>query len=226
MNAIGLDFAEFVSFRWLPKMGMEGAIPRRVRWDDIQADFVIRRIADGIGQDRGHLYDPHPARGSRTYLMGAYIVLYPQSNMLAQVTNALAMYRERDDWDLPPSIDCEVAYTNAKPAVRWQQIEDFSCAIEDGIGRSVGDYTRKDWWDKYTMHPHEAGWISKRPLWLALAANMRRDACPRDWWSWTIWQKLFNCHAQGVTGYVDVNEFSGSREELDAWSKKWLLTGG
>jgi len=234
MNAIGIDFAEWPSFTYLPPYsasnptGLVGAKLRPILWDEIQADFVIRRTADGFRPDRGHVADPHPARADRTYLVGGYCVLYPQANMLRQVTNALDMWFRRDgDWDMPYWVDCEVAYTYDTMRVRWQQIDDFCSALEDRIQKTVGIYTRKDWWERHTATPggYPTGWITRRPLWLALAANMRRDACPRDWWSWTIWQKLFNSRARGVVGDVDINEFSGDANELLAWSRRWLVGG-
>lgn len=203
MNAIGIDFSFDVP----------------VLWSDIQVDFVIRRLTDGPYFDSGFEHTGIPPHNMRKFLVGGYGALYPRSNMLDQVAAMVAAYRRYDgEWDLPFFVDCEAIGTNCSPLVRWQRIDDCCSGVEDGIGKRVGIYTRKDWWEKYTKSPHVLGWITQRPLWLALAANMRRDACPRDWYSYAIWQKLFNARAQGVGSCVDINEYPGTVEDLRRWA--------
>lgn len=191
-----------------------------IGWDDLQVDFVYRRVSDGALVDKGWPFQPHPVPENRRYLMGGYAAFYPWVPAAAQAATLVAHYNDHGEMELPPAIDCEKARYEG-PVVYRQVLDEMVDRVEDGLQRRTIIYTRKDWWERYaTPWPrHYPGPLVGRDLWLARATSyLPRDACPSGWLTWAIWQKLFTAVLPGCKVYVDLNEFDGTLEDMRAWA--------
>lgn len=114
--------------------------------------------------------------------------------------------------DLPPVLDVEVQdgvsdATLRNNAIKWLD------RVESKLGRRPMIYTSPGFWNGVGAGSS----FSKYTLWVA----HWETACPSmpsSWTGWKFWQTADDGKVNGISGYVDLNLFNGSLDELKAFA--------
>ena len=105
---------------------------------------------------------------------------------------------------LPPVLDLEVSGQDHQ--VMLQQIKIFLDLLQRHYGMKPIIYTDHDRYTEYIK-----GHFEEYPLWI-------RDVFTPASWSnvkqWTFWQYEDRGHVPGIAGFVDINAFSGEKNQL------------
>lgn len=172
-------------------------------------DFAIHKATDGV-----HGIDPQWAMSAEASAtaglpFGAYGVLEPGSDPVAQAANYLRNVRTFAP-PLAPVLDFEVAHgqTGAqalRAAVVWCR------EVEQALGRAPLVYTGPSFIETLERFASKAGEadvaiLATYPLWIADYRHRAEPETPPPWSSWTIWQAgPAGATLPGGHGAVDVN---------------------
>ena len=193
---------------------------RNVIWGLVPAwvQFVLCKVSEGPGY-----VDPmfpvywNALIGSR-FRRGGYHYLRLPMSIPGQADNFFA-----NAWNtqIPPVVDIElyqgyaddVHYHQTTPKAQIQarvlwMLEETA----DRFGVDPIVYTARWYWDQFLKG---AKWASKYRLWVASYKNPP-PLLPSDWDAWSMWQYTDKGMVPGISTYVDLNYFNGSRADLEA----------
>ena len=138
---------------------------------------------------------------------GAYHFFDPTEDAEAQGAHYMNTVK-LEAGDLPPVLDIEML-KRSTVASTLEGITKWLATVEAGTGRTPIIYTSASFWRQLGNPPNPG----KHPLWVA-HYGVSKPNIPPVWESWTFWQFSQLGRCAGVKGYVDLNRFSGSAEEL------------
>lgn len=171
--------------------------------------FAIARFADGLTVDPSFA-DNYAGIRAAGMIRGAYQILQPGQDPLAQSDLLLAGIGSLAPGDLPPAL-WVILEDGQSPSQMGQCIQAWSSAVHAATGRIPFIYTGTNFWNHSVDSPASAD----NPLAIADWAH----SCPNipDMWSsWVFWQYTSTGSIPGVTGSVKRDLFNGSVAELQA----------
>ncbi len=119
---------------------------------------------------------------------------------------------------LPPVLDLEASGGLSVSALRtWTT--NWLRTVEDLTGRTPIIYVSPAFWEHYLG---DSAAYTHYPLWIA-HYGVSSPRVPGGWTRWTFWQRTSSGSVSGISGNVDMNEFSGTSAQLAALA---LTTGG
>lgn len=183
-----------------------------IDWDVLKKenDFQFIYIKATEGSDRvDPLFDKHWANAQKYgYAVGAYHFFTTLSPGKTQAENFIQKVPKKPGL-LPPVVDVEV--NGPDPKVFVQELTDMVNTLENHYGQPPILYVMYPQYKKYIQ-----GNFNDHPIWI-------RDIVwtPKlpDNKPWLMWQFCNRGRIQGIEGFVDINCFQGSQEELQALLK-------
>jgi lysozyme len=91
----------------------------------------------------------------------------------------------------------------------------FMSKVEEITGVIPMVYTSPGFWNSYGIQ--DPVWCKKYHLWVAHWTTAPNPILPRYWTCWDIWQTTDKGEVDGVDGYVDMDKFNGTDEEMRAY---------
>jgi lysozyme len=185
-----------------------------IDWNSVAGSgrsFAYARVSDGttfVDPDFDQNYAGIAAAGMAR---GAYQFFEPAQDPVAQAKLLLQkIVLPLQPGDLPPMLDLEV--TGGQPAATIAaNIESWVTTIRSSTGRSPVIYTSPFFWNSSV----QATTFGTIPLWVS-QTGVSCPTLPDGWTSWMIWQYSFSGSVSGITGAVDLDEFNGSQQDLNA----------
>lgn len=186
----------------------------RVDWKAVAASgkrFAFVRVADGVKHlDEAcgrHLQGAQEAG----LLVGAYLFWRADASPEEQ---AALLCSQGGRLHLPPVLDAEATSDRGLPRelVR-DRLRKTIEAVEAAAGRCML-YTAAGWWETW-MGPQPVG----VPLWVA-HYGVERPMVPTSWHrdGWRFWQHSGTGRCPGIEGHADLNVWSGTPDELEAFA--------
>ena len=111
--------------------------------------------------------------------------------------------------DLPPTLDVEVTDGQSATTIRTR-MEQWLAHVEQKTGRIPFIYVSPGFWPSLGS-PNE----SHYRLWVA-NWGVSCPSLPSGWSTWQMWQKADNGSVSGISGAVDLDEFNGTLQQLNA----------
>jgi GH25 family lysozyme M1 (1,4-beta-N-acetylmuramidase) len=200
-----------------------------VDWAKLKALGVAVMIRMGQSTYQDTLFQAHYANAVKAGAsFGVYWFYQPNQAPEPQITAFLNIYNALPLKPKVIGIDVEnIAYTNPdgtkvnilppNAAIHSAWLKTFATAIKTATGAKVGFYSRKDYWDAWTLH--DSFWQKDFFCWVASWTNYSSDIHMMvDWTTWKIWQYEGGTGTQeGIVGPVDGNYFNGTQEEMVAF---------
>ena len=111
--------------------------------------------------------------------------------------------------DLPPVVDVEAGSgVNSNLAT---SVETWLEVVEQGLGRKPIIYTAPSFWNQ-----HLTGGFGDYALWVA-EYGVSSPRPVNGWTGWTFWQYSSTGKVNGVNGTVDLDDFNGTSQDLEAF---------
>ena len=204
---------------WIPNCPSEAAYPVRgidvshhqgeIRWEEVDSkrvQFAYIKATEGGDFRDGDFARNWSGAGAARITRGAYHFYTFGTPGKLQAANFAAVVPVEPD-ALPPAIDLEISGYNrrhAQPVAQFQrELADFVADVSARYGKVPVVYTTPDFQRDYLQGvPLERLWI-REVFW--------RPAEP-----WLFWQFTPRGRVRGVTGFVDVNVFRGTRAEFES----------
>lgn len=193
-----------------------------VNWTSVRnsgIQFAWIKATEGTSYKDARFNTNYPAAHGAGVIRGAYHFALPNVSNGATQANYFASSGggwSRDNLTLPGVLDIEhnpygaMCYGLSTTQMRtW--INDFYNTYKSRTGRDTVIYTTASWWN--TCTGNWTGMYSKSPLWVAHWTNTS-PTIPSGFPTWTVWQYTSTGSVGGVSGYVDRNQFNGSRDRL------------
>lgn len=180
--------------------------------------FAFAKATQGIGYVDPRFAQNWRAMGDAGVQRGAYHFFDPTENAVAQAEHFLNTVRLDAD-DLPPVLDIEMLKRSTRTST-LDGITAWLAAVQSGAGRTPIIYTSPGFWAQLGNPPNPG----QHPLWVA-HYGVAKPSVPPIWESWTFWQFSQLGRCAGIKGYVDLNRFSGSSDDLKAMACENASTG-
>lgn len=112
--------------------------------------------------------------------------------------------------DLPPALNLEMLRRSSL-SYALQGATEWLAVVQSATGRVPIVHTSASFWQQLgdPLNPGEY------PLWLS-HFGVAHPMIPRAWRSWTFWQFSQLGRCAGVKGFVNLNRFTGSCDDLNA----------
>lgn len=182
----------------------------RINWDTVALnaiDFGFVKATEGeIHNDSLFCYNWDEMK--RTGIKrGAYHFFRPTLSPFLQARNFTSLV-EMHAGDLPPVLDVEVMDgVSTKSLVKdvriWLELTELFYGTQPIIYTNLKFY-----------HQHLAGHFDDYPIWIARYNTIEPQLTTNK--QWDFWQYGNRGRVNGVDGFVDLNVFHGSRQQLDA----------
>ena len=186
----------------------------RVAAAGVQFCYVKATEGEGLNDIRfGENFDGSKAAG---LFGGAYHYFRPDKDAHAQAENFLQVVPSLSPGDLPPVLDVEVSNASDAKTV-LHGIQAWVEAVENVLGRQPILYTYPSFWSQ-TLRGSSR--FSSYHLWVAHYTFKASPTVPPGFDDYLFWQFSEQGKVDGIEGYVDLDRFNGSLEELTALA--WL----
>jgi lysozyme len=180
----------------------------QVDWKSVtqtgQYSFVFIKATEGKNYQDPYFKTNWNGTKAQGLLRGAYHFYTDYRTGAEQADNYISMV-PKEPGMLPPVLDLEV--TGKDQQVMLREIKVFLDRLEQHYGMKPIIYTDHDRYAEYIK-----GHFDDYTIW------MRDVFIPASWDSaknWTLWQYDSRGHVPGITGYVDLNVFSGESDQLN-----------
>lgn len=110
--------------------------------------------------------------------------------------------------------DCQAPLNDSEVEDLRANLRTFMGSLEILSGLQPFIYTSPGFWNTYGIH--DPAWQADIPLWVADWRGFQNPQIPIGWTSWVIWQYSDKGTVPGINGYVDVNRYPGTEEQLRA----------
>lgn len=177
---------------------------------DDDVDFAYVKATEGSSHVDDRFEENWAAARDAGLVVGAYHFMSFDSPGADQARNVAATVPATPG-TLPPVVDLESygRYDDALPDADLVRpiLDDLLAGLEEEYGVPAIIYTTDSAYDAYLD-----GAYDDNPLWIRstiLPPNLPDDR------AWTFWQYSDRDHRDGVDGYVDMDVFAGSEDELD-----------
>jgi lysozyme len=195
-----------------------------VKWPLVAATEV--RFAYAKATEGKRFRDPAfganwPGIKSAGLRRGAYHFFRPAHPLTAQIDFFASVVGSLDPTDLAPMLDIEEVATESggdqwdaiAPEERVPLILNALGVLEAQLGRRPIVYVRRGFVS--AKLPNAQG-LAAYPLWIAHYTDATQPITPLVWDRWTIWQHSEKGQVAGIDGHVDLDQFNGGLDELDA----------
>jgi lysozyme len=177
----------------------------RVRRAGVQFAFI--RVADGSTILDTKFEDNWRGARKAGVLRGAYQFFRPEEDPIEQAHVLVDALRKRGRGELPPVIDIEVTSglplaTVVSRARLWIEHVRSQLGVEPIVYTNYGMFR---WGGAEPLGDHV--------LWLAHYTT-QCPSIPPPWQRWTFWQYTENGRVDGIDGYVDLDVFDGTPDDL------------
>jgi lysozyme len=172
--------------------------------------FAFVRVSNGLTEDKNFATNWQNARAAGV-VRGAYQYFHPGRDAVEQADLLLAHVGTLEADDLPPAIDVETT-DNLDGAAIARGVRAWVERVRMVTGRTPIVYTGIRFWsDKVTSAEFRA-----LPLWVP---NYRVPCpgLPTPWARWEFFQYSDEGRVAGIDGHVDLDQFNGDFEALQAF---------
>ncbi len=186
-----------------------------IAWKRVRAAgmrFAFIRVSDGLTVGDTSFAKNWTGAKRAGILRGAYQYFRPEQSAIAQADLMIATLR-RDRGELPPAIDVE-SDGGKLPAKLAEAVRVWVARVRDQLGVEPIVYTGPEFWRDRAGGAD----LTRQPLWLAHYTR-GCPTVPAPWTAWQFWQHTDNGRVPGIEGAVDLNMFSGTYGELEAFSR-------
>lgn len=177
--------------------------------------FCFIKATEG-GQDVDPLFKEHWDEAAKAGLLrGAYHFFRPQAPVAAQLDVFTRTLGPLETGDLRPALDFEGAsgWTGMPPARRTQLALSMLEGVENRLGVTPVVYM-SPWFASQNIIALPE--LARFPIWIAQYTIALAPRVPAPWNSWTFWQYTQNGKTPGISGFVDLDRFRGTLEDLKA----------
>lgn len=184
-----------------------------VNWGAVKSAgvaFAIAKATEGTGtvdQCFNVNWEKIKAAG---LIRGAYHFFHASQDAKRQAQNFLNVVTIGEG-DLPAVLDIEISDNVSGPSI-ISGITTWLTMVEQGTGRKPIIYTNPSFWNSYMNDAFGA-----YPLWVANYTTAGSPRLPNGWDRWLFWQYSQTGRLAGVPGNVDMDRFSGTVEDLQAF---------
>jgi len=182
--------------------------------------FAIARIGDGLSHD-SYFAQNWAGIKNAGMIRGAYQYFRTGDDPGAQADIVVAAVGVLGPGDLPVTIDVEEPSPSVGPAAYNQAIHTWVDRVQQGTGKKPIIYTGRYYWNPYVATSD----FVDNALW---HAQYTLASCPNiadQWGNWTMWQYRADPYppvpggtCPGVSGWVDLDVFNGSIDDLNAFA--------
>ena len=183
-----------------------------INWSAVKAagkQFAFIRVSDGTYQDPKFATNWAGAKAAGL-LRGAYQFFRASDDPITIADQFLAKMGPLGAGDLPPTLDVEVTDGQSAATIR-SRMEQWLAHVEQKTGRVPFIYVSPGFWPNLGS-PNE----SHYRLWVANWGVSCPSLPAGGWSTWQMWQKADNGSVSGISGAVDLDEFNGSLQQLQA----------
>ncbi len=178
----------------------------RMSSNGIQMEFAFIKATEGITRQDAKFETNWEQSAQNGLLRGAYHFYYPSRDPIKQAENFIKAV-ELGKGDLPPVVDIEMSNGKTAEKIRADLVV-FITKLEKYYTVKPIIYTNINFYTRYLK-----GYLEDYPLWIACYFD--HDRFYNEFTSpWILWQHSQNGKIDGVEGYVDINVFNGSVDEL------------
>lgn len=166
--------------------------------------FVFIKATEGKNYQDAYFKENWQQAKAQGLLRGAYHFYSASRTGTEQADNYISLV-PKEKGMLPPVLDLEVS--GANHSVMLSQIKIFLNLLQQHYGMKPIIYTDRDRYTEYVK-----GNFDDYTIWI------RDVLIPARWdivKNWTLWQYDSRGHVPGITGYVDLNVFSGTKNQLN-----------
>ncbi len=172
-------------------------------------DFAFIKATEGISHVDSRFRANWESAGANGVVRGAYHFFSFNRPGLEQARNFVETV-PAEEGCLPPAVDIELGGNSVDVPAREdfrREFDDFLCEVETHYGRKPILYVNDESYEQFIKGAYE-----DYPVWLAdpFTSPGVGDGRP-----WLFWQFNSRGHVDGIGGYVDLNVFNGSPEELE-----------
>jgi lysozyme len=189
---------------------------RKIDWGAVAGSgvqFCFIKATEG-GRDVDASFKGH-WQGAATagLIRGAYHFFRPQAPVSTQADLFAHTLGELQPGDLRPALDLEgtAGWADTPPADRAPLALNMLQAIECRLGVTPIVYT-SPWFatEMLTSVPT----LARFPIWIAQYTQELRPNVPKPWNTWNFWQHSQSGNVPGISGFVDLDRFQGSLDDL------------
>jgi lysozyme len=161
-------------------------------------------------------------------IRGAYHFFRPQIPVSTQLDLFVRTIGQLQPGDLPPALDLEgtAGWVDIPAAARAPLALNMLNALEGRL-RATPVVYMSPWFAAELLKSSPA--LARFPIWIAQYSEAPAPIVPKPWSTWTFWQHSQGGKVPGVSGFVDLNRFRGSLEDLKSLTltrNNWATPGG
>jgi lysozyme len=190
---------------------------QKIDWGTLAASdirFCFIKASEGA-RDVDVAFARHwEAAGTAGLVRGAYHFFRPQIPVSTQADLFARTVGQLQPRDLPPALDLEgtAGWVNIPAAARAPLALKMLTALEDRLHTTPIVYM-SPWFATAMLASTPA--LGRFPIWIAQYTEASAPIVPKPWSAWTFWQHSQGGKVPGVSGFVDLNWFRGSLEDLE-----------
>ncbi len=178
-------------------------------------DFCFIKATEGASHADERFERNWRASADAGIVRGAYHLFQPADPVTSQANLFLRTIAQAPAGDLPPVLDLEdparwadIPRADRAPlAVEWLQTVEQSLSATPVVYLSPAFATEV---------LGNSPLLARFPVWLADYTCAPAPSIPKPWNAWTFWQHTGKGTASGVEGFVDLNRFNGTLDQLRA----------
>jgi len=146
-------------------------------------------------------------------IRGAYHFFRPQVPVATQADLFVRTIGPLQPGDLPPALDLEgtAGWVDIPLAERAPLALNMLEALEERLRITPIVYL-SPWFATEMLKGSPA--LARFPIWIAQYTEAPAPSVPRPWNVWTFWQHSQSGKTPGVSGFLDLDRFQGSLEDL------------
>jgi lysozyme len=184
-----------------------------IDWASVHAsgrDFAITRVSDGTANPDPTFATNWAGIKAAGMVRGAYQFFRASVDPTAQADLLLNAIGTLDPGDLAPMADVEVMDGESGDTL-VANLATWMSVVKSKTGRTPMIYASPGFWDAL---PNTGQFASE----LLVVANWQVSCpdTPTPWTNWQFWQYADNGSVPGISGAVDLDEFNGTLEQLQA----------
>lgn len=144
---------------------------------------------------------------------GAYQFFKPSQDIDLQAQIMIDAMADRNPGDLPPVLDVEVTDGYSATSMK-AKIDKWVTKVQGALGVTPIIYSGSYFWRDQVAGSKDE---SANPFWIAQYTT-KCPNLPLPWEQWTLWQYSSRGSVAGIRGYVDLDRFNGSVDDLRAFA--------
>ena len=146
-------------------------------------------------------------------IRGAYHFFRPQIPVSTQADLFIRTLGQLQPGDMPPVLDLEgtAGWLDIPPAARAPLALTMLETLEDRV-RATPIVYMSPWFATEMLNSTAA--LARFPIWIAQYTEAQAPTVPKPWNTWTFWQHSQSGKVPGVAGFLDLDRFQGSLDDL------------